>query len=184
MMSIELMKKLEDLKQIKKQQLTQLSKKVDQKKAQSIKKVVDDFAKFFHEKGFQIASRNGFTEAKYGDLNVTLSHEDPSTDYFGVIFRFELDLKALNKSDVIVLLDSKKPGIQFSSNPSQSDSEESRLRNEILSKENEIAGVATRLENFDNEEWQLFIKNENANPGNHFSEPYASMYDLLADLIK
>lgn len=184
-MNIELMKKLADLEQTRNQHFTQLSQVVDQKKEQYIKEVVSDFSKFFQEKEFNITAGNHIVEATYGNLKAILSHDDPSTDYFGVLFRFDLDLEKLNKSKITVILNRKEPGLSFSSSIySSSDSEESKLNAKITTIEKEIVEVTTRLKNIDQEKWSLFIKSENQNPGYRYSEPYASMYDLLTDLFK
>lgn len=180
-MNIELLKKLEDLKQTKKQYFMQLSKKNDQKKSQYINDVVDDFSKFFQEKGFEITSANGLSEASYGKLKATLSHKDPSVNYMGVQFRFDLDLSSLNMSKIIVVLNRTKPGFSFSTHISSGEPE---LKDDILRIEKEIEEAETKLKNFDTEKWLLFINNEKSNPGYQFSEPYTSMYELLSDLIK
>lgn len=184
-MSIELMKKLDDLEQSQNQYSEKLSKEIDRKKAQYIKDVIDDFSKFFQEKGFTTKGGNNVTEATYGKLKAKISHDDPSTDYMGVYFRFELDLTTMIKSKINIVLNDKEPRFSMSfQSSSQSDSEEARLREQISRTEKEIEKVSNRLETINNENWKLFIKDDNQNLGHQFSEPFASMYDLLTTLIK
>ena len=181
------MKQLEDLEQIKKQYANQLFQKGEQKKFQCIKDVVNDFSTFFSEKEFEVTKQRtrqkAITQATYGSLKAELSHGDPSSNYMGVQFSFDLDLTALKMSKMTVVLNRTTPGIS-SSITSGSSSKDSQLKQDISRTEQEIEDIKTRLDNFDSEKWKLFIKNENANSSYLFSEPYSSMYDLLTDLIK
>lgn len=181
-MSIELMKKLEDLEQTRSSYYKQLSAKIERKKLDSINEVVNDFSKFFNEKGFQVSSKTGLVEANYGKLRATLSYEDPSSnDYFGILFRFDIDLSALKKPNITVALNRSKPGLSVSSTYSYK-SEEEKLKIDITRIEKEIEEAKLRLENFDNEQWSLFVRDDKQNY--QISKPYPSMYELLIDLIK
>lgn len=182
-MSIELMKKLEDLEQTLASHYEQLSSKIDHKKRDYIKSVVSDFSRFFEEKEFKVISNTRLVEATYGKLKATLSYEDPSTDFFGVLFRFDLDFSGLNQPNVIVVLNKSKPGLSVSSTYS-SNSEEERLKKSISQKEATIEEVKSRIENFDSERWSLFVKDDKQNPGYQLSEPYSSMFEILTELIK
>lgn len=182
-MSIELMKKLEDLEQSLSQYYKELSNKISQKKMDYIKAVVNDYSKFFEEKGFKVTAKNRLVEATYGKLKATLTHEEPSTDFVGVLFRFDIDLSELNKSNLTVALNRSKPGLSASSAYSYS-SEEERLSKSISQTEIKIKEVKNRLENFENEHWSLFVKDESNYSGYQQSKPYTSMYELLNELIK
>lgn len=182
-MSIEMMKKLEDLKAIASTYYKEIAVKNDQKKEQYIKDAINDFENFFREKGFSVTKKSNETIASYSELVAKLSYDDPSTNYFGTEFKFDLDLTALRKEKIIVLLNNKKPGLTISTSITSGEDSD-KLQNEIASLEKDIEKAKVTLQNIDSEVWSFYIKDENANYGYQVGEPTISMYNLLEELIK
>lgn len=181
-MNIELMKELEDLEQELESQCEILSKNICDKKDQSIKSAIEDFTTFFESKGFQITHSQRKHTASYKNLNAVLSFEDPSTDYFGVIFRFDLDLTGLNMSKIIVALNRKEPGVSISSRIIQTQGD-SELNRKISETEESISKVKNRIQNFDKEQWKLYLKSDDQANSYRYGKEYENMSSLLSELL-
>ena len=183
MMNIELLKKLEDLEQELNKQLEILDKNICDKKEQSIKNVVEDFTTFFENKGFQVTNSSRKYTATYKNLNAVLSFDDPSVDYFGVMFRFDLDLTGLNMPKMIVMLNRNEPSFSISSHTAETDVN-AELNRKISDTEESISKVTNRIQNFDNEQWHLYLKPDNQTNIYRKSKEYKNMFSLLSDLLK
>lgn len=182
-MNIELLKKLEDLEQELNKQLEILDKNICDKKEQSIKNVVEDFTTFFENKGFQVTNSSRKYTATYKNLNAVLSFDDPSVDYFGVMFRFDLDLTGLNMPKMIVMLNRNEPSFSISSHTAETDVN-AELNRKISDTEESISKVTNRIQNFDNEQWHLYLKPDNQTNIYRKSKEYKNMFSLLSDLLK
>mgnify|MGYP000257442953 CR=1 FL=1 len=184
-MNIELMKQLEDLKEIYENLCSKLEKQIIVKKDLYIQNVKKDFSDFFKEKGFQINTENDeFTTATYKSLVARLSHADPTTNYFGCLFAFDLDLKSLNDNEYSIMLDRgvRKWTSSTASTESLNESDDTKMQKEIDSVKSSIEEIQKLLDNLKSEIWKLFIKNGNST--RYTNDGYLSMNELLSSIIK
>lgn len=185
-MSIELLKELEDLKQVEKELSSQLGKKIDAKSRQYIKNALVDFEKFFVEKGFQITPGPSNISASYGSLKAQLKHSDPSVPYVGTYIRFDLCLQLPQKAEYIIALNQrgKKSGISVSFSSGTKLDPKSQLQMDIERLKEEIEKFKTRIADFQNEEWVFYLRNGDKSINPFSGEAFDSIYDLLTSLTK
>ncbi|WP_313132588.1 hypothetical protein [Anaerocolumna sp.] len=182
-MNIELMKKLEDLKKVSGTLNSKLGEQIKLKKDNFIQSVRNDFANFFKEKDFQIDSENLSITATYGSLIACLSHEKPETNFIGCYFVFNMNLKSFNNKEYSIILSKGVPSISFNVS-SSARSKDDELQKEIEAIQKTIDEAQKRLDNFSQEEWKLFIKNEDAAQNNLVGEGFSSMSEILSSLIE
>lgn len=183
-MNITLLKELEDNKSIQHKLSVQLRNKIDAKVNQYIETALNDFEKFFIEKGFTLQAFQFGRSASYGSLTAIIKHNDPSVQYFGTYIRLDLSLQLPHKVEYIIALNRKDRSSSVSvSYSTGNQDEDSQLKKEIERIKSDNEECAFRIENFKNEEW-TFILRDNKNSVFPSNGQFDTIYDLLTSLIK
>ena len=99
------------------------------------------------------------------------------------MFRFDLDLTGLNMPKMIVMLNRNEPSFSISSHTAETDVN-AELNRKISDTEESISKVTNRIQNFDNEQWHLYLKPDNQTNIYRKSKEYKNMFSLLSDLLK
>lgn len=181
-MNIELMKELEDLKNVNKDLGLRLNEKIEATVKRLVSHSLDDFERFFISKGFQVQKDHRNATASYGSIKASLTSQ-PDEGYIGYTFVFDLIIGP-EKYDVIFASNWSGRGSSAYSVPSDPDE---KLKQEIrlIKESNERA--LSRINSFDDEEWHLVLREQTKNIPTRLqayqtAKKFPTMYELLSNL--
>lgn len=183
-MNLELLKELEDLKQIQKSLYPKLQQQIDARIQQSITNSFNDFERFFKENDFQIHLREQSIFATYGSLKAALEYEissDSDTDNY---FAFNLIFELPNRQEFLLSLNplvNTELLLSCPTNPVHA--EKIQIEDEIQQVKVQIEKLKLRIHSFSSESWVYKLRLKNQKIKQVEDSIFNSMYELLNERL-